>query len=291
MSIGRQPCGHTLRAFCCPAPVSVRPESLAGRSGGSFRRRERRKLAQMSLHRGGVSSFPGPKIPRRPSTARLSGRTLRASSRWQLALILRACRRHTSPCFTSSPRPTGPMMPCWPLSALGCCLSSRKGGRFAAGWLMTPAVPGSAPTRSASVGNIVANSASRTIARPPSPCRSQPTMPACRLATAARIAEEVLRDCNTPPSPSQVLPPAPARHRDAIPPAAQLCPPAQHSAVLLPAPRKRPSRSRDGVGCQPKGWRCHANPARSRGSRAIVTGNGRHGGLGCGPPPAIQPRT
>ena len=30
----------------------------------------------MALHRGGVFAFPAPKIPRRPATARLSGRTL-----------------------------------------------------------------------------------------------------------------------------------------------------------------------------------------------------------------------
>ena len=63
------------------AGLGVRPESLAGRPGGSFWRWERRKLATMSPHRGGASSFPAPKIPclplGRPSTARLCGRTLR----------------------------------------------------------------------------------------------------------------------------------------------------------------------------------------------------------------------
>jgi hypothetical protein len=56
----------------CP---SLEPGGSA--RGGSFWRWERRKLATMSPHRGGDSSFPAPKIPRRASTARRCGRTLR----------------------------------------------------------------------------------------------------------------------------------------------------------------------------------------------------------------------
>ena len=72
--------------------LSVRPESLPGRSGGAFCAWERRVLALMSQHHGGGPSFPAAEISHRPSAGRLLERTLIAERLDRISACMAAGR-------------------------------------------------------------------------------------------------------------------------------------------------------------------------------------------------------